>query len=176
MYDSDSGHGESQATLTLILVSLFFSVVLEFLPWPGFVLPYKPLFPLLMLIYWIVHRPRLINYSAAILIGIVMDLSNYTLLGVNVIGCLVVTFMTNHFYRRFVLLDSLAQALHVLLILAAGQLAVYFLGFVEGGISDWWPDWRLFYPSMSGALLWLLLPLLLHRIRRLLSRRDDYGD
>ncbi|MBE8159016.1 MAG: rod shape-determining protein MreD, partial [Betaproteobacteria bacterium] len=72
-WDSDTAE---RGGYLLIGATMFISVALEFAPWPGWVLGVKPLFPSLALVYWAVHRPRTINYAAAVGLGVVLDLAD----------------------------------------------------------------------------------------------------
>lgn len=163
----------TQASAAFVLLTLFLSFALEFLPWPEASLRIKPVFPLLALVYWAKHKPRLINYGAAMVVGFIMDLANQTTFGFNVAACSVVVFMTNTLGGRFVLLGGFAQAVHIFAILAAGQLTLFVLEWLFGELPLVL-EWRFFYPSMSAAVLWGALPFLMNALRRQFSR--GYGN
>lgn len=160
----------------LVYVTIFFAVALEFLPWPNFILPIKPNLPLLLLMYWSLNAPKLVGFIFAIVIGLLIDLSNYSYLGVNILGCVVVVYLTNVYYSRFVLLGEVAQAVYVVLFLAVGQGLMFLTTFLELGleaINRFSTD--LFLPCVSGGLLWLMLPLILQSIKKFLSGRNKFG-
>lgn len=161
MWHSDAGAMIKQTPSPLIvLFSLFFAFALEFFPWSAALLDIKPVFPLLMLIYWVVHHPRLINYAAGVVIGVIIDLANQTPLGFNALACSLIVFLTNLFYARFVLLGGFGQMMQVVFILSIGQLSLYFLGFLEERRLLSALSWRFFTPSLSAGMLWLLIPLM----------------
>lgn len=176
MYHSEvSGQLRQPVPVTLVLVTLFMSVAAEFIPWPALLLPLLPIFPMLVLVYWVVHQPKIINYTAAVIIGVIMDLANQTPLGFNALACVVIVLMANIFSNRFMLLSGFAQALHVFIVLAAGQGSLYLLGYLEERTIQPPLEWRLFIPSMSSAVLWLLLPIFIRYLRRIAfgQKRDD---
>lgn len=161
--------------LTLIGVTLFFSLALEFLPWPGWALRVKPLFPDLALVYWVIYRPQIINYAAAIVLGVMMDLAGQLPLGFTALSYSLMVLLSNGMRGRFSLLGTFGQAMHVLFVLGCGQMVLLLLKIFESG--DWSQfeaqfGWRLFAPSASAAALWLFLPLLMRRLSRLL-RGDE---
>ena len=168
MYHSDAGGQLNQpAPVALVLITLFLSVVAEFIPWPALLLPLRPIFPMLILVYWVVHQPKFINYTAAVIIGVLMDLANQTPLGFNAFACVMVVLTTNIFSNRFMLLSGFAQALHVFIVLAVGQGCLYALGYLEERTIQPPLEWQLFIPSMSSAVLWLLLPIVIRYFRQL---------
>lgn len=173
MFDSDSDSA-SHRPLLLVLVTLFLSVAAEFIPWPSIVWPIKPNFPMLVLVYWVVHQPKIINYAAAIVIGLIMDLANQAPIGYNALSSVIVVCATNIFSNRFILLTAFAQSLHVLAVLALGQLCLYALGFLEDSAAQPPLTWTLFTPSMAAAALWLFLPIFMRSLRNILFRRSGH--
>lgn len=153
------------APVMAVCVTMFAALVAEFIPWPAAMLALKPTFPVLALVYWAVHRPLYVNYGAAVAVGVFLDLANQAPLGFHAASCVVVVLLTNVFAHRFLLLAGVAQALHVLFALVAGQLTLFALGHLEAraGAAAW--SWRLLLPSFSASLLWLLLPIALRHFR-----------
>ena len=171
----DSGGESGRGGYLLIGATMFMSVALEFAPWPGWSLGVKPLFPSLALVYWAIHRPQAVNYAAAVVLGLVLDLAGQLPLGFTALSYTLVVMLANGMRGRFSLLGPFGQAVHVLFMLCCGQAVLLALGVVESG--DWaqFADkfgWRLFYPSVSAAGLWLFLPLLMQRLGRVF-RGDD---
>ena len=173
---SSAGLSESRRhPFALIFATLFLSLALEFLPWPGWALRAKPLFPDLALVYWAIYRPQIVNYAAAVLLGILMDLAGQLPLGFTALSYTLMILLANGMRGRFSLLGPFGQAVHVLFVLGCGQVAILLLQAMEAG--EWSQigerfGWRLFAPSASAAALWLFLPLLMRRLSRLL-RGDE---
>ncbi len=156
-----------------VFISLFFAMAFEFFPWPAFIVPFKPVLPLLLLIYWTLYAPKLVGFTVAIVIGVLIDLSNHTLLGFNVVGCIVVVYLTTNFYTRFVLHGVIAQSFYVFIVMVVSQMSVYLLSIFEIGflVFDNF-NWKLFYPSISSAVFWIMLPLLLQRFKSLITNKN----
>jgi len=159
MWHSDANTTIKQnPSLFVVFGSLFLAFALEFLPWSAVLLEIKPVFPLFALIYWVLHYPRLINYTAGVFVGVIIDLANQTPLGFNAVSCTLVVYLTNLFYGRFLLLGGFGQMVQVVFILSIGQLGLYALGFLEERQSWSALSWRFFTPSLSAGVLWLLIP------------------
>ena len=160
----------SRSSYTAIAATLFLALSLEFFPWPVWIKDIKPLFPDLALVYWVIYCPRIINYTAALALGVVLDLAGQLPLGFTALSYTVVVLLTNGIRGRFSLLGPFGQAVHVLFVLVCGQTILLLLKLFESG--DWlhWHEqfrWRLFWPSFHAAALWLFLPLLARRFSRL---------
>lgn len=174
MLNSDS---QQKSSVLLVFATFFFAIAFEFLPWPTFLLSIKPVLPLLLLIYWVLHAPNMVGFTVAFIVGILIDLSNHTYLGFNVIGCLVVVYLTTNFYNRFVLLNGFAQSLHVLIVLMISQTVVFLLSIFEGGwlvLNNY--TFGLYYSSISSSILWVMLPFLLQQFKNILGHKStlDY--
>ena len=121
------------------------------------------------------HQPRVVDYGAAVLIGIIIDLADQAPLGFNAMSFAVAVLFVNILRNRFILLVGVPEAIHVFIVLAAAQLCLYFLGFLEDAASQPPLEWMLFLPSISAAMLWLLLPAFMRYLRRtIFGTRHDY--
>ena len=170
-YSSSGWSGDSRHSYALIVVTLFLSLVLEFLPWPGWVLQFKPTFPDLAIIYWAIHRPRVVNYEVALIVGILLDLAGHLPLGFTALSYTLMVLLANIMRSRFSLLGPLGQVMHVLFALCCKHAALLAMRLTESG--DWSQfDWRLFLPAVTAAALWLFLPFLIRQLSGLF-RRDE---
>ena len=160
-YDGDSF--DAKPNVWAIAISLFFAIALEFFPWPQWFLRINPSFPLLMLLYWSIHQPRLVNYAVAVVIGVVMDLAGQLPIGTNAFVFTILVFAANTLRGRFALFGYLGQSLHILILLGAGQLLTVSLSLLDGRSL---PSINLhfFIPSMTGAALWAILPFIIYRL------------
>ena len=161
-YYSKTG-SDAHAGYLLIACTLFLSLTLEFAPWPGWARQIKPLFPEMALIYWVINRPKIINYEAAVVLGVMIDLASQAPLGFHALSYTLVVMLADGMRGRFSLLGPTGKALHVLFVLCCGQSVLFMLGLLDGGRLAHF-SWRMFSPSLAAAVLWLLLPLLLRRL------------
>ena len=146
-----------------IAASFFVALALEFAPWGQWLFEHKPVFPALALVYWSIYHPRAVGYAAAVMVGLATDLAAQTPMGFNALAYCVMLFAARQLRGRFALLGTMGQAAHVLFILATSQFVLYLLGVFDAGLPEL--AWRRFAPSMSGAALWVMLPLLLNSLK-----------
>lgn len=170
-YSGPGADRDASSGYLLIGFTLFLSLTLEFFPWPGWALQIKPLFPELALIYWVINRPKIINYEAAVALGLMIDLASQAPLGFHALSYTLVVMLGNGMRGRFSLLGPAGQALHVLFVLCCGQTVLFLLELLDGGRLSHF-NWRMFSPSLAAAVLWLILPLLMRRLGALLSGRS----
>lgn len=161
-YDDDSF--DTKPNIWVIAISLFLAIALVFFPWPQWFLRLNPSFPLLMLLYWSIHQPRLVNYAVAIIIGVVMDLAGQSPIGFNALVFTMLVFAANILRGRFALFGYLGQSLHILILLGAGQLLTVSLSLLDGRTLPQINP-HFFIPSMTGAALWAILPFIIYRLR-----------
>ncbi len=169
MQYSDDSFNNTPSHIGLIVFTLFFAVAIEFVPWSKWLLRINPQFPLLALLFWNIHQPRVVNYTVAIALGVLMDLAGQFPIGFNSIIFTLLICVTNILRSRFALFRPLGQSLHILILLAAGQLLTAGLLLLDG---QSFPNinLRFFFPSITGAALWLFLPLIFHRLDGIFRR------
>ena len=104
-----------------ILVILF-GIILNLLPLPQILLPYKPPIVLLFLIYWALAYPNLINLTYAFSTGLIMDILLITPLGYHS-PCFTITIYLILLYYPQIRLQSNANKMFSLFVI----LIPYFL-------------------------------------------------
>ena len=104
-----------------ILVILF-AIILNLLPLPQILSPYKPPIVLLFLIYWALAYPNLINLTYAFVTGLIMDILLITPLGYHSL-CFTITIYLILLYYPQIRLQSNTNKMFSLLII----LIPYFL-------------------------------------------------
>ncbi|MFM7294681.1 MAG: rod shape-determining protein MreD [Burkholderiales bacterium] len=153
------------APLRLVLVSLFAALVINLLPWAGWMLQARPDFVLLLLLYWVVHDPRSVGQTWAFALGMVMDVADSALLGQHAFVYVVAVFFTQLLRIRILHLTVAEQALHMLGILFVAQLLYVGLNLSLGRDFS---GLTLALAPVVGAVLWMPLHFVatLPRFRR----------
>ncbi|MEW5904898.1 MAG: rod shape-determining protein MreD [Pseudomonadota bacterium] len=150
------------ASTPFIAASFVVAVLLEWLPWHGAALVWRPDFVGLMLLYWCTHKPHRVGIGIGWMLGIFVDVADASLFGQHALAYSVLAFGGLVLNRRVQMFNLREQSLHVLLLLLAGY-AVYALvhwqvhGYVE---------WNYFLGCLTSALLWAPLTLLIQKLRR----------
>ena len=161
---SDSARAHPLRRAPQFAAVLCLAIVAELGPWPAAMLPLKPDFPALALVYWGIHSPKLAGFFAALVVGILMDLARHTPMGFTPLSYAVVMLSVEWLRGRFVLLGPFGRGVHVFAMLGAGQLAAFLLTLAENPEASL--SWRHFLPSVSGGFLWLALPLAARQVAK----------
>lgn len=96
---------------------LFFGTLLNILPLPDIFNSIKPPILLLILIYWCMAYPNLINLTYAFITGIIIDILLIMPLGYNALSYTITIYLTLLYYPQIRLHSSWNQMLSLLLIL-----------------------------------------------------------
>lgn len=133
--------------------------------WPvsGAAAVLKPDFLALLLLYWCIKAPRLVGVGVAWCLGLLMDVGNATVFGQHALAYAVLAYSAEYFRRRVLRFPLWQQAAQVAVLLALCAAIVLVIRVVGGAPMQ---RWTYFVPSLSGALLWPLLTLLLQRPHR----------
>ena len=100
-----------------VVIMLFFGTLLNILPLPDIFNSIKPPILLLILIYWCMAYPNLINLTYAFITGIIIDILLIMPLGYNALSYTITIYLTLLYYPQIRLHSSWNQMLSLLLIL-----------------------------------------------------------
>jgi len=151
---------------TFIVMSMFVALMLNLLPWQGLWLALRPDFAALVLLYWCTHKPHRIGIGIAWAVGIFADVADASLFGQHALSYTVLAFGGIMLHRRIQMFDVREQPLQVfplLLVSYAVFAAVHWL--MRDSMS-----WEFFLGTLTSAMLWVPLSILLQAMRR--SRSD----
>ena len=96
---------------------LFFGTILNILPLPDIFNSMKPPILLLILIYWCMAYPNLINLTYAFITGIIIDVLLIMPLGYNALSYTITIYLILLYYPQIRLHSSWNQVMSILLIL-----------------------------------------------------------
>jgi len=118
----------------LFLCLIFFtSLFLESINWQSFLGQLGPSFLLLTFIYWNIAVPNKIGLSYAILFGLLLDLLNGNILGVNPLIFVLVSYLSQRFFYQFRVLRLFQQSIGIFLM---SVLVNILLGMITLNTSD----------------------------------------
>ena len=162
-----SAHSKDQefllpATPVFIAASLLVALLLNWLPWQGVWLALRPDFAALVLLYWCTHKPYRVGIGIAWMVGMLADVADASLFGQHALAYVVLAFGGVVLHRRVQMFDLRQQTLQIfpLLLLAYGVYATVHWQW-HGYVA-----WEYFLGSVSTALLWAPLTVLLQALRR----------
>ena len=147
---------------SLIFLTIVAAVLLTLLPLPAVLLPLKPYWVALVVIYWSLETVDIINLGLAFLIGLVLDTLSGSLMGLHALSLVVVVFLVQRFRSRLRFFPPWQQALSVLGLLVNDRIILIWITMLLG---EPLPTWKYWLPPLVGMALWPWLFLLLDRIR-----------
>jgi rod shape-determining protein MreD len=147
----------------IIIVTFLLALVLSIVPLPDWGEWLRPQWVALVLVYWCLALPGRVNVGAGWLAGLVVDVMQGTLLGQHAMAFAVVAFVTVKLHKQIRVYPLWQQSLSVFTLIALCQLLVVWVRGIVGQAPDSWLYW---IPSITSALIWPWMFLLLRDVRR----------
>lgn len=141
-----------------IVATMVAALLLNFLPWPGFWFWIKPDFVALVVLYWCIEQPRKLGFTAAWLLGLMMDVADGSLFGQHALAYSILAYAGIVLHRRVQMFSLTPQVFHVILLLLFNDLVVLAIRMLAG--SDF-PGYQYFVGSFVAGALWPPLSVLL---------------
>ena len=133
------------------------------MPLPETVQIYRPHWVALMLIYWSMAIPERVGLWFALFSGIMVDVSQGTLLGQHALALIIIVYINLNFYQRIRVMSLAQQAMYVFGLLVMGQVVIVW---VEGIMGRPAPILAFFAAPFVGMLIWPWIFVILRDIRR----------
>jgi rod shape-determining protein MreD len=150
------------ASRGFILLSFFVAILLVWLPWRGWALALRPDFVGLVLLYWCTHKPHRVGIGIAWILGIFVDVADASLFGQHALAYSVLAFGGLVLHRRVQMFNLREQSVHVFGLLLTSYTVYAIVHWqVRGFVA-----WEFFFGSVTSALIWTPMTLLLQALRR----------
>lgn len=147
----------------IIFGTFILAFSLSELPLPTFLEWWRPEWVAMLVIYWIMALPQRFGIGTAWLVGLMLDVLNGSVLGINALALTVIAFITLSFHKRFRMYPVWQQALVVLLLISMNQLIFYWFQAIAGTVAG---SFHFLIPALVSALLWPWVFVILRSIRR----------
>ncbi|HHC71469.1 MAG TPA: rod shape-determining protein MreD [Thiotrichales bacterium] len=147
----------------VIVASFVVALLLSTLPLPDWILPWRPEWSALVLIYWTMALPHRVGVGVGWIVGLLLDVLQGTLLGQHALGLATLAFVTYNLHQRVRVFPLWQQALTVMLFLALYQLLLLWFDGITGRPPRGWEYW---IPSLTGMALWPWIFVVLRDLRR----------
>ena len=138
------------------------------MPLPDWAVEFRPEWVTLVLIYWTITSPSKVGVTVAWFAGLLLDVSYGTLMGQHALGMVFVIYVIHLQHQRLRVASLLQQALVVLVLLFVKQLLTLW---VDGMLGRAPGSWLYFMPSITSALLWPWIYLILRDLQRKFGTR-----
>ncbi|MDR2011610.1 MAG: rod shape-determining protein MreD [Rhodanobacter sp.] len=142
--------------------SFMLAFLLQLMPVPAALLPLKPYWIGLVMIYWAIEMPEYVGLGFAFLIGVAGDILTGELLGEQALRLLVLTFIVLRFRARLRFFPLWQQVLAVLALLLNDRIVMLI---VRGFSGEVMPSLEFWIAPLVDMLIWPFLFLLLDDLR-----------
>jgi len=142
--------------------SLAIAFLLQLMPLPQFLLPVKPYWVALVLVYWAIELPEKVGLGFAFLFGLAGDVLTGELLGEQALRLVVLAFIVLRFRARLRFFPMWQQALAVLALLLNDRVVLLM---VRGFSGEAIPSASYWLAPLVGMLMWPFVFLLLDDLR-----------
>ena len=153
----------------LFLGGIVASYVLQLMPLPAVLLPFKPYWLALVLIYWMIELPEKVPLGLCFALGIVADLVGGEVLGEQAMRLCILCFIVLRFRSRLRFFPMWQQTLAVFALLLNDRIVYLMVHAIAG---DPPPDLDFWFAPVAGMLAWPWLFLLLDDLRARLRAGD----
>ena len=154
--------------LWFVYLSLIVALGLEYIP-TGRV-PGIPDWVALVLAIWCVREPLRIGMGVGFVFGLLVDVGQGAAMGQHALAYVVLAYVANGAARRVLWFPLLQQAIHMLPLFLLTQVLMLVVRVLAGAE---FPGWSYFLSSLSSALLWAPLSILLMLPQYRPVDRDD---
>ncbi len=153
----------------------FFTIIAAFMlaimPLPNWAVDFRPDWVTLVLIYWAMALPASIGVTIAWMVGLMVDVSHGAVLGQHALGLVIVIYVIHAQHQRLRVASLLQQGIVIFVLLFVQQLISLWVSGIMGQAPD---NWLYFMPSLTGALLWPWVYIILRDLRRKFGFRARY--
>jgi rod shape-determining protein MreD len=143
-----------------IAFTLITALIMNLLPWSGWLLVLRPDFVALITLYWCIQQPRRVGFTAAMLLGLAMDVADGSLFGQHALAYSMLAFAGIVLHRRVLGFTMKDQIFHVIPLLLANDVIVLVVRKFAG--ADF-PGIGYFVGSFTAGALWPTVCYLLKR-------------
>jgi rod shape-determining protein MreD len=142
--------------------SLAVAFLLQLMPLPQMLLPFKPYWLALVLIYWTIELPERVGLGLAFLLGLVGDVLSGELLGEQALRLIVLAFIVLRFRARLRFFPVWQQTVAVLGLLLNDRIVTLM---VRGFAGEPMPPMAFWFAPLAGMLAWPFVFLLFDDLR-----------
>jgi len=123
----------------------------------------RPLWVVLVLIYWSMALPQRISVGVGWTMGLLIDVTNASILGQNAMALAFIAFLTAHLHQRLRVFPFWQQAIVIFVFCIIYNLIVLWIRGISGSAPN---VWLIITPSFTSAIFWPLIFIFLRRVRR----------
>ncbi len=147
----------------VIILTFIGALILSALPMVESLQWWRPEWGILVLFYWIVVLPQRVGMGVGWLLGILLDVLEGGLLGLNALALTIAAYFVLLFYQRLRMYNWFQQSLFVFILVAMNQvLSLWIKGILGVSVQSL----MFLMPALVSAMIWPWIFILLRGIRR----------
>lgn len=147
----------------VIILTFIGALILSALPMVESLQWWRPEWGILVLFYWIVALPQRVGMGIGWLLGILLDVLEGGLLGMNALALTIAAYFVLLFYQRLRMYNWFQQSLFVFILVAMNQvLSLWIKGILGVSVQSL----MFLMPALVSAMIWPWIFILLRGIRR----------
>lgn len=154
----------------LVFLTVVAAILLSLLPLPEALLPFKPYWVAMVVIYWALETQDMMGMGLAFLTGLVLDVLSGSLMGMHALSLVVMVFLVQRFRSRLRFFPPWQQALSVFGLLVNDRIILIWITALLG---EPMPTWKYWLAPVVGMALWPWIFLLLDRMRASMRQRSS---
>lgn len=148
----------------VIFLSFFVAYLLAIVPFPEWAMNYRPQWIAMVLIYWIMALPYRVGIGFAWVAGLLMDILEGSLLGVNALALAIIAYITLSLHQRLRMFSALQQSGLVLALIGLHLMMTHWMKIAaEQAVSS---NLLFLLGALSSAFVWPWMFMLLRQMRR----------
>lgn len=150
--------------LWVVVLSFLIAYLLAIVPFPQWAMNYRPEWVPMVLIYWVMALPYRIGIGSAWFAGLMLDILEGSILGLNAMALVIVAYVTLSLHQRLRMFSSLQQSGLVLALVGLNLMLSHWLQIITGQSVG--SNMLFLMAAFSSAVIWPALFHLLRQIRR----------
>ncbi len=151
-------HGTS-----VIVISFIMALMLTVMPLPEWAEELRPLWVVIVLIYWSMALPQRVSVGVGWSMGLLLDVVNDAVLGQHALALALIAFLTNNLHQRLRIFPQSQQVIVIFIFCVIYSLIILWIKGITGTAPS---VWLIVMPSFTTALVWPLTFIILRHARR----------
>jgi rod shape-determining protein MreD len=148
----------------VIVVTFFIAYLLAIVPFPEWAMNYRPEWVPLVLIYWVMALPYRAGIGSAWIAGLVLDILEGSILGLNALALVIIAYITLSLHRRLRMFSLLQQSGLVGVLVGLNLVMCHWLRIITGQSV---PSNQLYLLAAATSIaVWPFLFQILRQLRR----------
>ncbi len=149
--------------IPLLILSFLVAFLLSVITLPESLMLWRPEWAALILFYWVLQAPEKVGLGLAWTVGLLLDVLEGTLFGLNALSLAVVAYLLLTMHQRIKMFPLLQQSLTVFMVIGINVMLVHWVKSLTGYRPA---DMTFLFPAISSALIWPILYLVMNRLDR----------